>query len=534
MHLTGATAKQSLPDSWAKVVRDRGLIHAALVILSVSVVTIGLFTRLGSFPGLHGDEAWMGLRALEQQARGMFTLRGMNGYTGSLFPEIVTMSFSILSPTVDSLRLPGAILNGLALLLMTAALWKRGAAAIYFVLLMGSSFLFVFYSRVAWEVNALQNFLLATIFLALTQSLSRSRSSPGWIFLFLIAFSVGCWNHAIFASAALSFAAAATLAALKWPSEDSVKLMLVGHLNLLLQAVLLVRHFVRDGPFTHHALPAIVAGLAAILAATRAYSSVEAYVVPAVLRVITDRRVARLASTLLLVSVALSLLVSRTSDVSFFGTVSGIILLERVVSYVPGPVEMTALHARMAIFLAGFAAIMFAGFRSAQLPREQPILPLLVLWTIFYFPALRLAIPTVADRYYIIPQFLFFCSIALAIDSYPLQWRAPLQLVVLAGFIHAQTTLFREIVRDKDRPPFETFKYGSYSDTSRHFLKLDPLTDYLKAHGLCEVRSSNFFITQPMHFLMMTGRPCLATGYVEVEYCKTCFAPVPWFELRTQ
>jgi len=188
----------------------------------------------------------------------------------------------------------------------------------------------------------------------------------------------------------------------------------------------------------------------------------------------------------------------------------------------------------MAIFLVMFAAIMLVGFRSDRLQRGQPILPLLVLWTIFYFPALRLAVSTVADRYYIIPQFLFFCSIALAIDSHPMRWRAPLLLVVLAGFIHAQITLFREIVRDRDRPPFEEFKYGSYGDTSRHFLKLDALANYLKAHALCEVRSSNFFIAQPMHFLMMTGKACLVADHVEVEYCQTCLAPVPWFELRTQ
>lgn len=527
-------ASGSVPDDWPKIASSRGLIHAALIALSLFVVAAGLFTRLGSFPGLHGDEAWMGLRALEQQTRGMFTLRGMNGYTGSLFPEIVTISFSLLSPSVGGLRLAGAVLNCLALLLMAAALWRRGAAALYFVLLMGSSLLFLFYSRVAWEVNALQNFLLAIIFLALTQFLNASQNASRWIFLFLLAFSVGSWNHAIFGAAMLSLAAAATFVALKWPLEASARLMLLGHLNLLVQAVLLARHYVGDGPFMRHALPAIAAGLMVILAATRAYGSAEARLVPEVLRLVSERRVARFANPLLLGSVAISLLVSPTSDVSFFGTMSGVILLERVVSYMPDAIEMVALHVRMAIFLAAFAAIVFAGFRNARLGHEQPILPLLVLWTVFYFPALRLAIPSVADRYYIIPQFLFFCSIALAIDSYPIRWHAPLQLAIFAGFMHAQMTLFREITRDKDQPPFETFKYGTYGDTSLHFLRLDALTGYLKAHALCDVRSSSFFIAQPMHFLMRTGPPCRAAGHVEVEYCLTCSDPVPWFEQRAE
>src|SRR5262249_45490085 len=205
-----------------------------------------------------------------------------------------------------------------ALLLMAAALWRRRAAALYFVLMMGSSLLFLFYSRVAWEVNAFQNFLLATIFLVLTQFLKKSRSASRWIFLFLLAFSVGCWNHAIFAAAALSLAGAATLIALKWPGEANVRLMLLGHLNLLVQAVLLARHFVGDGPFMRHALPAIAAGLMVILGATRVHVAAEAHLVPAALKLVSERRLARFANTLLLGSVAISLLVSPASDVSFF------------------------------------------------------------------------------------------------------------------------------------------------------------------------------------------------------------------------
>src|SRR5262249_36636675 len=151
---------------------------------------------------------------------------------------------------------------------------------------------------------------------------------------------------------------------------------------------------------------------------------------PVFLRAVTDRRLARFANACLFASIALSLIASPTSDISFFGTMSGAILLERVVSYVPGPIEMIALDVRMAILLAIFGAILLASYRSVRL--EQPLLPLLLLWTIFYFPALRFAIASVADRYYIIPQFLFFCSIALAIDSRPVEWRAPIQLVVLA------------------------------------------------------------------------------------------------------
>ncbi|MGV7214962.1 hypothetical protein [Bradyrhizobium sp. UFLA05-112] len=501
---------------------------------TIAVVAAALSVRLNSFPGLHGDEAWVGLRAFEQQARGMFTLRGMNGYTGSLFPEIVTMSFSIISPGVGSLRLAGVVLNSLALGLSAVALWRRGGAAIYFVLLMGSSLLFLFYSRVAWEVNALQNLLLAIVLLTLPHVAEPGRGRPKWLFLLLLTFSLGCWSHAIFAAAALSFAAAATFVALKWPGESSARLLLIGQLNLLVQFVLSARYFVGDGSFSSRVLPAMLVGLAFLALATHAYLRLECRLLPHALRAITDRRVASCVDPMLAGFVVLSLAASPIGDVSFFGTASGVILLERVVSYLPGPIEMTALHARMALLLAIFAAIALGAFRGKRNGPEQLILPLFVLWTIAYFPALRLSIASVADRYYIIPQFLLFVSIALGLDSFRATWRILVISLLLVAFAAAQVTAFREALRENDRTPFELFNYAGYTDTSRHFMKLGVLTDYLKSRSYCRVESSSFFIAQPMRFLMAVDRPCTGADTVRVEYCATCLAPVPGFAVQLQ
>ena len=514
--------------------RSSDIACAGLLASITAIVVAGLLVRLNSFPGLHGDEAWVGLRALEQQARGMFTLRGMNGYTGSLFPEIVSFVFSITPPGAGSLRLAGAILNGLALGLTALALWKRGAAALYFALAMGSSLLFLFYSRVAWEVNALQNLLLALVLLALPHLLDQSRSSHRWLFLLLLAFSLGCWSHAIFVAAALSFAAATLLVAFKWPGESSARLLLIGQLNLLVQIVLFARHFVGDGAFATRALPAMLAGLGVIALATHAYVRIEGQILPHAMKALTDRRVARTASVLLVGFIALSLAASPIGDVSFFGTVSGVILLERVVSYLPGPIEMIALHLRMVLLLALFAAVALRSLRAKPSGPEQLLLPLFCLWTIAYFPALRLSISSVADRYYIIPQFLLFVAIALAIDSLRANWKIPAIALLLVGFIHAQVTTFREAFREDDRPPFELFDYAGYTDTSRHFMRLDALTNELKSRATCRVESSSFFIVQPMRFLMAAGQPCTGNGAVRVEYCAACLTPVRGFELQLQ
>ena len=514
--------------------QSSNIARIVLLPLIIAIVIAGLLMRLDSFPGLHGDEAWVGLRALEQQARGMFTLRGMNGYTGSLFPEIVSLVFSLVPPGVGSLRIAGAILNGLSLGVTALALRRHGAAALYFALAMGSSLLFMFYSRVAWEVNALQNLLLALILLALPPLLQQARSSRRWLFLLLLSFSVGCWSHAIFVAAALSFAAATALVALKWPGEGSARLLLIGQMNLLLQLVLCGRHFIGDGAFATRALPAMLAGLALVALASDAYVRIESRLLPRAIAALTDRRIARFANVLLAGFVVLSLAVSPISDVSFFGTVSGVILLERVASYLPGTIEMIALHLRMALLLALFAAIALRSISAKPNKPEQLLLPLFCLWTIAYFPALRLSIASVADRYYIIPQFLFFVSIALAVADLRASWKRPAIALLLAGFVYAQVTAVREALRDEDRPPFELFDYAGYTDTSRHFLRLDGLTHYLKSRAYCRVSSSSFFIAQPMRFLMAAGQPCEGRDDVRVEYCAMCVTPVRGFELQLQ
>jgi hypothetical protein len=512
--------------------RSRSLAYATLLAAILTPTAACLLLRLGSFPGLHGDEAWVGLRAFEQQARGLFTLRGMNGYTGSLFPGIVNLAFATLPADVASLRLPGAVLNGLALVVTAVALFKRGLAALAFLLCMGSSLLFLFYGRVAWEVNALQNLLLALILLSLTRLIEPSRPREGWLFLLLLCFSLGCWSHAIFGAAALSFAAATLLVAIRWPGEGSARLLLVGLLNLMVQFVLLFRHFVGEGPFATTALPALSASLLVIALAAYAHGRVESRALPRIASVLNAPLIARASNILLIGFVAVALAASPTGDISFFGTVSGVILLQRVVSYLPGPVEMTALHLRMVFLLALFAAIALRSLRSDRCEPARLLLPLLCLWTLAFFAALRLSIAGVADRYYIIPQFLFLASIALGINGFRAPWKMAAFGLLAAGFVHAQITGFRELSRDDDRPPFERFSYAGYADTSRHFMRLEPLTAYLKAQGHCRVESSTFFIDQPMRFLMRVGQPCSGDGRARVEYCSGCLAPVRGFEVR--
>jgi len=81
---------------------------------------------------------------------------------------------------------------------------------------MGSLALFLFYSRVAWEVNALQNLLLALVLMALPASAGTRPMPLIAALLLLLAFSLGLESRHIRCSGAV-LRRTTLLVALKWP-----------------------------------------------------------------------------------------------------------------------------------------------------------------------------------------------------------------------------------------------------------------------------------------------------------------------------
>lgn len=506
----------------------------ALAILTLLLVE--LVWHLSSFPGLHGDEAWVGLRALEIREKGFFSIHGMTAYTGALFPQIAAAAFSILTPDVLALRLPGAIFNWLALAIMFVTFRKRGYAAFYAMLLFASSLLFLFYSRVAWEVSALQNMLLALIVWTVSEILPAGHSRRGHIVLFFLAFALGTWNHFIFLAAALSFAMATTIIALSYPSKETARLFLLGAFNLPVQyAVLIGKPLLSDGAFFTHALPALLAGSALVAATSIAYIRAETRLLPWIAEFpVRKPNFANPIHHLLVYGTAGAFLIALPyGGTSFFGTVSGLIMMERVVSYVPSPVEAAGLQIRMAVLVAAFALFVFRQMDQNGGERQDPLKRILLLWPIAFLPVVQIATPGLSDRYFIIPQFLFFGAVALSIDDMPFRWRRSLQAVLALGFLYTQFFLWHEIARAENRPPLD-FQYGFYNDTSRHFLKLDRLQAYVRGSGFCEVDSNSFFIDKPMRFLLAVHPPsCRGPHTVQIEYCDTCRKPVAWFSVTS-
>ena len=82
----------------------------------VLVVAVGvafawlLSTNLADVPGLQGDEAWFGLRAHDILRGENDSIHGLNGYTGALFPFLVSLVFRACGESVSALsKLPGRL-----------------------------------------------------------------------------------------------------------------------------------------------------------------------------------------------------------------------------------------------------------------------------------------------------------------------------------------------------------------------------------------------------------------------------------------
>src|SRR5215813_13178846 len=181
-----------------------------------------LFFHLAQFPGLHGDEAWLGLFALRIRAQGLYSPHGMNSYTGSLYAWLLSWVFAYFPPDVFSLRLGGMLLNGAAVVIATWHFAKRFglSSALVWLYLLGTSALFVFKSRLAWEVTALQNLLLTGILVLCARFLEDRRRAFGDVLAFLVLNYIGVINHFIFISVPVSLALVALVHMILWDDRE--------------------------------------------------------------------------------------------------------------------------------------------------------------------------------------------------------------------------------------------------------------------------------------------------------------------------
>ncbi|MBV9741714.1 MAG: hypothetical protein JOZ30_18880 [Hyphomicrobiales bacterium] len=315
-------------------------------------------------------------------------------------------------------------------------------------------------------------------------------------------------------------------------------MFLLGSLNLVVPAALYCgKPHLRDGGFVSHALPALLGGAALLAAVSFLFMTMDRLISPSLSRFVAAKpRLSKaLASLLVFCAFAGLIYTLREHLMTFFGTLSGVIMRERVVSYVPGPLDSIAGVLWAAVLLGIYLVFLVREMHFRVVTRPDLLKSALLMWPAVFFAIFTFVAPYTAERYYLIPHFLLLVALALVLDEISLSWSKVLATVLIVGFAQGQFFFWSEATRAQDRRPIEV-RFGSYyNDKSAYFLRLDPLEDFLWKNGICEIKSSNYFISEPLKFLQEANPPvCRDERVAQIEYCAACRQPVPWFEIKYQ
>ena len=485
-------------------------------------VLLVLSVNLAGFPGLHGDEAWFGLEALRIQGHGLTTAHGMNPYTGALFPWLLAEASRVLPPSVLTLRLPGVLLNTAALLIL---LWsvERAAGrrrAILLFLLFGSSLLFLWLSRVAWEVTALQPLLLAVMVAAVLDAGTRGRWTAPGITAFLLASELGVVNHLIFSAIPTSFLAAAVVVAGAGAGRRSpattesvwIGALAVGSMFL----ALLVVWGLPDAIFTQWSGLVMAALVAWPLAAARWLRTCP----PTLERWLERARPRWLLAALLLGAVGFAAL----HGIAFVGTVADVLPMMRLASWAPA-LPGTLLGYGWGLVVAGaFAAGARETIRRLRRGTVLGTPDLVTLWALACMAAVALLTGRQSLRHYVLPSALLYLAVALSLPAYRRTTHL-FGLIAALAFLAVNAVAWRGILYHTNRRPLR-FRVGYGYEVSNHFIRLDALIRDLEARGICRTEAT-FFIEEPLAFYRATRPWACATDRVyRLRYCEDC---PPWY-----
>ncbi len=208
--------KPNEPTSKPGAVRARGsgcLIFGPLGVALVLAAFL-LFPFLNTVPGLHGDEAWAGVRAHEIM-EGRRPLIGMNWYTGPIHQYLLVPLLRAFGYKVVVLRLltvANSLIFVVLYFIIARHLFDEVTAGLA-VLTLVSLPAFTAYGRPAYEVFALNPVLAAGASVLLLEAGSRSPYAQKLLWACAgICLGLGTWNHLIFAAVPVSLLAAALAA----------------------------------------------------------------------------------------------------------------------------------------------------------------------------------------------------------------------------------------------------------------------------------------------------------------------------------
>lgn len=485
----------------------------AFSLLLLALCLGALLARLAAVPALSLDEAWIGLFALRLRTAGFYTPHQMNHYTGPLYARLVSLVFDARGISLESLRLPGALLNAAALAGLWLHLRRRvsAEAAAAWLLLAASSAFYLMKSRLAWEVYALHPILI----LGTLAALARPGGGPALILLTVL----GVQNHFIYlsipASLVVLFGARAAWRGEKTaepPLRDAAAALAAG------LAFAAVKHPITEEAWAaHRAAYASALALAPLLAA-------------AALR--------RVPPGLLLKPFALArreLKILFTLTITAFAgwhlgpmvqVFAGPVVFKRLFSLaLPAPVSLL-LHAWGAFLAAVLAWNAVRAWHDDALDSHERTL---LLWPAAYAAVFISFRHTSSLRYYSLPALLALVALAAALPRLARADKKAVYACAAAVVLLTQGLLWREIASPADRAPLK-FRVGWRKENSKDFSRKEGLFAAFDASPACGVaHAERSFTAIPLFFHLSQSsapaRSCDPALAFDSDQCPECAAP---------
>jgi hypothetical protein len=482
---------------------------ASLLLLALCLFC--LLARLALVPAMSLDEAWIGLFAARLRSGGLNTPHQMNHYTGPLFAALAAAFFHVRGASLESLRLPGALLNAAALVGIWLHLRRRvslEAAASWALLNAGSAY-YLMKSRLAWEVYALHPILILG-------TLSVLAGTGGWPALVALTM-IGVQNHFIYlsipASLVVLFGARAA-----WLGEKEAAGRLRDAASALAAglAFALLKHPITDELWMAHraALLCALAAVPFLAGAAVRHAPEKALLLP-------FSRGRRPLKGLLALTLMAFVVWHLVPMIQVF---AGPIVFKRLFSLeLPG--AFSALMYAWGLFLAGLLV-----WNSVRAWHDRTLSfheRTLLLWPAAFAAVFILFRYTSSLRYYSLPALLGTVALSAALPRLAKADKRGVYGCAIAAAIATQALLLRELAAPADRRPV-VFRVGWRRENSKDFARKEALFAAFDASRACTVaHAERSFTAIPLFFHRLEAPivSCDAALAFDADQCPDCASP---------
>ncbi|MDR6570731.1 hypothetical protein [Chitinophaga ginsengisegetis] len=450
--------------------------------------------QLDLLPGLHGDEAWFGLKANQFNLSGIDHLYGMNRYTGVLQSILSSITFKLAGVGVCQLRITSAIFNLLALVIviLTFKKIKQQHITPLFLLILAQSALYLISPRVAWEVNTFTLFFISLLIAAVANIFAARRYFQGWwIALFLLINILGAYNHIIFVNISIAALIGYILWSLYNKTLSQLTILALLTLNLVNLSLLYITmqywidSIVLNMPFISASL--IIVLLTSEILLLKRVSAVT----------ITDTLLQRSWVVLLCYGFLLALMANfiRFHGIALYQIMSNYKVITSFYSYPFSPFIVL-------LFQIGGGVVCCYTVLFLILDIKHGNNSLFAIFIIAYLGLLPIFTTSCFYRYYLAITAIIGIYLAVKVSQY-VKLSIPL-LVVLAGMLLITNLTWYKILSEPERLlQAMNIRLGNgHLETSAHFLPQGPLLQFLKEQEIADVYylTDQFFIEKPIQF----------------------------------